>query len=466
MDVLIVIFGIAGLLWAVVLLRRGGLLAVCLAELLVAACLGYHFWESSPLTADRILLVALCGLYGVYRLKGWADPKPPDRADYAVLAFLVLLILNTFAHDWRYNNSQPVSDLIFYFVIPMTLYWIARQSSLSPVGIRRFHVVLALFSVYLALTALAEATGAKALIFPRYIVTAKGVDWGWRAQGPFMSPPTNGLYMGVALCAWMMLWPWASRRGRFLVVAAMGLVLLGVCLTLTRACWMGAILGMWGILLLVLPRRRRRVFVTCSVLLAAAAVPIAATKMVAFKRGKNLDAHVTAQSAELRPIIATLEWNVFANEPLFGCGYGNYLEVNKDYVYNTQSDRPLVLGKNYAHHNMFLAILTETGITGMVCYLAMLGLWTRNAFLLWRNRSLPLEYRQQGLLWLGYMANLAMLGLFHNANLDLNIALLTFLLAGVTQGALATSRRLANAPLPAAVQFVAQEPVAHELAVP
>ena len=39
----------------------------------------------------------------------------------------------------------------------------------------------------------------------------------------------------------------------------------------------------------------------------------------------------------------------------------------------------------------------------------MLELWTRNAWLLWRRRDLPLEWRQQGLLCLGFMANLAAL---------------------------------------------------------
>ncbi len=452
MELLIVIFAIAGLVWSLVLLRRGGLLGVCLAVLVVAACAGYHFLRFAagpfPMTLDRLLLVVLCGLYAVYRLKGWADPKPLDRADAAVLVFVVLLTLNTLAHDWRYNDFQPLSDLVFYFWAPLTLYWIARQSALSPARVRWFHVALAVFSIYLALLAVAESAGASALIVPRYIVTQNRIDWGWRAQGPFMSPPTNGLYLGLALCAWMMLWPRAGRRTRIAILAAMGLVLLGVYLTLTRACWLGAVLGIWSILLLALPRQRRVAFVTCSVLAAAVALPLVGGKLIGFKRGKNLDANVTAKSAELRPIIAALEWDVFSAEPLFGCGYGNYLKVNKDFVRNTHSDLPLAVGKTYAHHNMFLAVLTETGVTGMACYLAMFGLWSLNAWRLWCDRSQPLEYRQQGLLWLGYVANLVALGLFHNANLDLNIALLTFLLAGLTQGTAATARRTGVAPQP------------------
>jgi len=429
-------------------------MGACLAELLVAACLGYHFYRFTlgpfPMTADRVLLVVLCGLYLVYRYKGWADPKPPDRADFALLVFLVVLTLNTLAHDWRYKDYQPLSGLLFYFWMPAAVYWIARQSPLTPARLRLFRVVLAVFSLYLALLALAEIAHASALIFPRYILTTKVADWGWRAQGPFLSPPTNGLYLGMALCVWMMFWPRAGRLARAGILAAMALVFCGVYLTLTRACWMGAALGVWVVVLLALPPRRRLALVTCSVLAGAVALPIAGGKLVGFKRGPHESARITALSAELRPTIAALEWDVFKDHALFGCGYGNYLKVNAEYVRSTQSDLPLDSAKGYSHHNMFLAILTETGVTGFACYLAVLGLWSYNAFRLWRRRDLPLEARQQGLVFLGYMANLAVLGLFHNANVDLCIALLTFLTAGVTQGTLAAARRSAVAPQPAA----------------
>jgi O-antigen ligase len=448
MDVLIVIFGVAGLVWALVILRRGGLLAACLAELLVAACLGYQFYRftvgSTPVTIDRLLLVVLCGLYLLYRWKGWADPKPPDRADYAVLLLLAVLTVNTLAHDWRYGDNQPLSDLVLYFWQPAAVYWIARQSVLNRAGLRLFRSVLAIFGLYLALTAVAEWQHVSALIFPSYIATANVAAWEGRVHGPFLSPPTNGFYLGVSLCVWMMYWPGASRPARAAIVAAMGVVLLGLYLTLTRACWMGALLGVWVVLLLALPRPRRAAFVVGSLLLAAAALPIAGSTLIGFQRGPQESAHVTELSARLRPVIAALEWDVFTDHPLFGCGYGNYEKVSVDYLRNTNSSQPLDAAKGYAHHNMFLAILTETGITGFACYLGMFGLWSVNAWRLWSRRCLPLEVRQQGLIWLAYLANLLVLGMFHNANVDLNLALLTFLMAGVTQGTAAAARRPEN----------------------
>lgn len=441
MGVLIVIFGIAGFVWALVIVRRGGLLGVCLAELLAAACLGFHFCRfmvgSTPLTIDRILLVVLCGLYLVYRWKGWADPKPPGRADWALLALLLLLTLNTLAHDWQHGGCQPLSDLVLYFWQPAALYWIARQSMLGDDRLRQFRAVLAVFGLYLAATAIAERLELTALTFPGYIATEGVPGWKGRAQGPFLSPPTNGLYLGLALCVWMMYWPQAGRLGRTAILAAAGLVLVGLYLTLTRACWMGAAAGAWVVLVLAVPGRLRAGFVACSILLAAVAVPAASGRLMGFRRGPGETARGTEESARLRPVIAALEWSVFMHHPLFGCGYGNYGAVHLGYLRNTQSDLPLDVAKGYAHHNMFLAVLAETGATGFACYLAVFALWSASALRLWRDRSLPLERRQQGLLWLGYLTNLFALGLFHNANVDVNIALLTFLVAGVTQGAAA-----------------------------
>lgn len=440
MDVLIVIFAAAGLVWALAFLQRGGLLGGCLAELLAAACFGYHFHRFMvgpvPMTVDRLLLAVLCGLYLVYRWKGWADPKPAGRADFALLVLLVVLTLNTLAHDWRYNRLQPVSDLVLCFWVPAAVYWIARQSRLSDTRLRMFRNVLAAFSLYLALTAIAEALELSALTFPGYITAGGYAGWQGRAKGPFLSPPTNGLYLGASLCVWMTYWAGAGRLGRAGVLAAFALVAAGLYLTLTRACWLGALLGVWVVLALALPARRRVGFVTVSVL-AGALLAATGGRLIGFQRGPAETAHVTEQSARLRPVIAALEWTAFTRHPLFGCGYGNYEKVHLEYLRNTRSDLPLDVAKGISHHNMFLAVLSETGLTGLACYLAVFGLWAAGALRLWRDRALPLLRRQQGLLCLGYLANLLVVGVFHNANIDVHIALLTFLMAGVTQGAAA-----------------------------
>ena len=42
------------------------------------------------------------------------------------------------------------------------------------------------------------------------------------------------------------------------------------------------------------------------------------------KRDVNLDASASADSAELRPILAKVAWNMFLDRPLLGCGFGQY----------------------------------------------------------------------------------------------------------------------------------------------
>ena len=458
MGVVLAIFGIAGLIWGLVLVRRGGLLSLCLAELLVAACLGYQFFHLAaspmPITADRVLMVALCGVYGIYRLMGWADPKPLDGADLATLLFVAVLTLNTFAHDWTYNQRQPLSDLVFYCYQPLVLYWVARQSALGERELRLFRAVLACLGLYLAFTALAEMHDVRSLIFPKYIVATSATEWLGRARGPFLSPPTNGLFLGTSLAVWTMYCAGANRLVRLPVLGGMGTILVGVYYTLTRACWMGSLLGVWVVLFFVLPRRWRLSFAACSLLLTAVALPLASRGLVAFKREKYLSAEETARSASLRPIIAAVEWRIFLDHPLFGCGYGNYPKVSKAYLRDPESELPLERARGFVHHNMFLAVLTDTGLTGLASYLAMLGWWSLHAWRLWSDSRLSMAARQHGLFWFAYLANFVTLGMFHNVNADLSIAQLTFLSAGIVQGSFAAARRslaprLVDAAVPA-----------------
>ena len=59
----------------------------------------------------------------------------------------------------------------------------------------------------------------------------------------------------------------------------------------------------------------------------AAAVLLAAThwdNLLAFKRDKALATEKTAESVELRPVLAMIAWQMFLDRPLLGCGYAQY----------------------------------------------------------------------------------------------------------------------------------------------
>ena len=167
------VLGVAGLIWGIILLRRGGLLAGCLAVMLAGACFSVEFFKTTagpvPLTADRILLIALVGQYLLWRRFGWADPKPLGKAEILLCLFTGMMVVSTFSTDYTYLNYQPVSWLILYYLMPFCMYWIARQAEFNEKSMLAIFVCLTVFGAYLAVTSLAEYFQAWELVFPRYI---------------------------------------------------------------------------------------------------------------------------------------------------------------------------------------------------------------------------------------------------------------------------------------------------------
>ncbi len=180
MEILAIIFGIAGLIWAVVLLRRGGLLAGCLATMLAGACFSVEFFKVAigpvPLTADRILFLALLGQYLLWRRWGWADPKPLGKPEILLCLFAGMMLLSTFSSDYTAANWQPVSWLIIYYLMPFGLYWIVRDAQFSEKTLWCLFLCLTAFGVYLAITSLTEYFQVWELVFPTYIAATAALE--------------------------------------------------------------------------------------------------------------------------------------------------------------------------------------------------------------------------------------------------------------------------------------------------
>src|SRR4029079_4464899 len=85
----------------------------------------------------------------------------------------------------------------------------------------------------------------------------------------------------------------------------------------------------------------------------------------AFKRDKDVSVEDMACSARLRLILAALAWQMFLDRPLLGCGFGQYVDEAPNYLSDRTTDLPLEKGRPYIQHNVFLGLLTETGIVGL-----------------------------------------------------------------------------------------------------
>lgn len=438
MEFILFIAGIVALMWGVALFLRGGLVAGGVIVLLAGFCFGQPFYTLHlgplPLTVDRVLWSGLLGLYLVWRRLQRADPKPMGAAEYVLLGFCGTMLLCTFLHDWQTRNYQPVALLIFFYLMPAGLYWIVRQSAIGERDVKLVFGVLAAFGVYLSVTAIAETQQLNWLIFPQYIATNKDAEFFGRGRGPFLNPSGNGLILSVCLCAALMGWPHRKRPGQMAILGIVAVCMIGLYCTLTRSVWMGAALALAIVVGLAVQRRTRVVLLGSGLFLATVLVASEWEHFLSFKRDKDLSAQETAESVKLRPILARVAWNMFLDRPWLGCGFAQYPTQCIYYLNDRTTELPLERARIYIQHNVFLALLTETGLVGMGLFALVLWLWTRDAWRLWQVRQAPLWARQQGLLFLALMATYLVNAMFHDVSRIPAVNMLLFFMAGVTAG--------------------------------
>ena len=122
-----------------------------------------------------------------------------------------------------------------------------------------------------------------------------------------------------------------------------------------------------------------------------------------FKRDKHVSAHDMAKSASLRPLLATITWRITRDQPIFGCGFQRYQEVSQEYINSKFSDLTLEQPRGYVQHNVFLALLVETGIVGVGLNVALLGVWCWRAWRLANNWQADEWTRKLGILFLAFL---------------------------------------------------------------
>ena len=441
MEGLVAIAAVMALVWAVVFFFRGGPLAACLIFMLTATCFSADFLGISAgplrLTVDRIVWCVMIFLYLIWRRQGWNDPKPMRAADTMLLALVGYLALRTFTANWQANGCAPVVHFVLSYLMPLGVYWVVRQSRLAEPQSRMILACLALFGLYLAVTIVAEKFRFYGLVYPRYIIDSmadKKTEFVGRGRGPLLQPMITGIQLAVCWSAALLAWPRWGRAGRVALVLFSLLAALAAHSTLTRSVWMGTGFSLAVLVVAGMPRQWRLPAIAAATIAATVVTLACWDQLVAFKRDRNLTARETADSVELRPIMAAVAWRMVKDRPWFGCGFDQYLPEHVFYLDDRTTQLVLEKARPYVPHNLLLAIVTETGIFGLALFLGLLVLWSRDAWRLWRAAALPLWARQHGLLFLAGLGAYLINGMFHHVAMVPMANVLLFFLAGFVAG--------------------------------
>ncbi|HTU26669.1 MAG TPA: O-antigen ligase family protein [Pirellulales bacterium] len=471
MDLLffMLVGGLIGLLWGAVLLRHAGLVGGALAVLLTGICFSHPFFNVPlgplPITIDRVLLGGLVIGTIVGRRFGWTEPKRMTSADWALAVFVFVLLASTLSHDWQVNKSQPLAQVVFFFLMPVAFYWVVRQMRVTEQALEGMYLALGLFGIYLALTSLAEVRQMWAFVFPRYIGSTEYVEFYGRGRGPLLNPAGSGILQGLCLLGMLMRWPRAGRSGQLVILSLAPLYALGIYSTFTRSAWLGLALGLLVVLAFSLKRAWRTAVIGTLVIATLPLVALNWEKLMSFKRDKELSAAEAAESAKLRPILAVIAWHMFLDRPLFGSGYGQYLTESHAYLSDRSTDLPLEKARPYVQHNVFLSLAVDTGLVGVSAFVVMLALWVRMAWRLWCFRQVSPAARQFGLMFLAFLGVWLPNAMFQDVLIIPMVNMLLLFMAGLLVNLADPSRAVAHYERRAALpRQEATEPPELELA--
>ena len=442
MTGLLALAGIVGLIWGLILFRHTGFLGGALAVLLAGTCFGHAFFHANlgpvPLTTDRVLLGLLLAVYAIERIRGSAARRVWDRQDLVLVAFVLTLTVSTFTHDWQAHGYRSLASLLFFYLMPLGIYWLGGYSPVATSPDRPVRLLGHVRTV-LVLTSVLEAGRMWSLVFPRYIVSETFPEFLGRGRGPLLNPVGNGLFLCVGWFSLCMFWPRVGRHGKAVIAALSVVYVAGLFGTLTRGVWLAAGLGFPLLVAVNLPRRQAAVLLMFLALVGGGTLAARRHQLAAFKRDIHVSVQDMSRSAGLRPLLTHVAWRMFEDRPLTGCGYRQYETAHTEYL----SDRstPLVLeqARGYVQHNVFLALLAETGLIGFGLFALLPAVWARTAWRLWRGEAAP-ETRQFGLLMLAFLAAFLALAMFHDLTLIPMVNMLVFFLAGI-------QRSLAAPPL-------------------
>jgi O-antigen ligase len=436
MQLVLLIWCVVGLVWGALAYARTSIALRAAAVILTGAVLGYPFFHANvgpiPVTLDRVLWGVVMAELAFGLASGRLRLRPLTRLDVLLIGWAILLTASTLAADWRYKEYLPLSRLLFFNWIPLGLYFVGRM---APLDARqaRWLVGLAIgLGSYLAIVGIAETQGWTGLVVPRFMLDPQYAEFLGRARGPLLNPVSFGIFVIVCAVTAALVWRRARPVERAAITLAILMMMVATALTMTRSVWLAAV-GAAGVVCLVPANWRMRLtMVTGAATIVLFSAPFLAANLQAFKRDRNVTVEEMAQSATLRPMLATVAWEMFKDRPILGYGFGQYTNFKRPYHFVANTDMPLREALPYMQHNVFLSYATETGLVGLALLVVMLSLMAGSAWRVWCRRDGEPWQRGLGLVTLvtlgAYVAN----GSFHDVSIIPMVGSLLFWLAGMT----------------------------------
>jgi putative inorganic carbon (HCO3(-)) transporter len=277
-----------------------------------------------------------------------------ERISWPMAGLAALALASAFAQPF---DSETWSLLASKFIVPFVLFHMAGLVFADEKRFRQFEVFALVVLAYLSFTAIAFLVGAKALIFPRFILDESLGFHPDRARGPFLQAVANG----VSLNLLGLLALHAFRRGTLRGLKSAVLlasVPIAILATMTRAVW----LSFAGtVLALIFVSKNRTLRLASTGLVLVAGVGLLAV-LSSHEAASALNDRLEERGpVDFRVAVYTGGWEMFLERPLTGWGFHQMPAELPRFVYGYKD-------KVLYPHNTYLELLVEHGVLGLALY--------------------------------------------------------------------------------------------------
>lgn len=330
------------------------LAAPCLLFLITLVIVLFRPPDLQFYALDRIAFLLLVS---IVLLRAFLLRQPLPIVPSITLPMLLLLALALSSAISQSFDFQTWSLIAAKFIVPYTLFHVSMLVFADDQALRRFEIFSLLVLAYLCFIAIAFLVGAKALIFPRFILDESLGIHADRARGPFLQAVPNGVTLNMLGLIALDSFRRRRLRGFWALLLLLSLPL-AILATMTRAVWISFAAS---ILILVFRTASQRLRRACLSLVAAGVIGLGVVLCSASMQDSLQDRATERGPVEIRIGVYKAGWQMFLERPISGWGI-NQMPAE---LANRMTDYHL---KAFWVHNTYLEILVEHGISGLALY--------------------------------------------------------------------------------------------------
>jgi hypothetical protein len=157
-----------------------------------------------------------------------------ERVTWPLMGLTVLALAEVIGQPFEHETWSLLASKL---IVPLTLFHLAGLVFTEERQFRQFEMFALVVLAYLSFTAIAFLVGARALIFPRFILDESlGIHID-RARGPLMQAVANGVSLNILGLLALHAYRRGSARG-VKIALLLASVPIAILATMTRAVWL------------------------------------------------------------------------------------------------------------------------------------------------------------------------------------------------------------------------------------